>query len=238
MDTSQRTLRAAMLKKIYEVNGYFYDVKLANGNILHMRNILEIRNKKNKSTGIDAVVIMMNPGKSKPIKKRKIDLFTQGNVCEELKSRFNSKNSTIPLYKTKPDVTQYQIMRVMERQGWNYVRVINLSDVREPKSKKFEKKLKDELQNFNEHSLFSKGRIQELAMLMGETPNVPAIFAWGVSTALSTLGKQCIDCLPDISVIGKKKPTKEYLYYHPLQRGSEAQKEWVDSICSQIEKNL
>ena len=38
---------------------------------------------------------------------------------------------------TQPDNAQYQVMSVMEHIGWNYVRVINLSDIRCPKSHEF-----------------------------------------------------------------------------------------------------
>ena len=38
---------------------------------------------------------------------------------------------------TQPDNTQYQVMRVAVACGWSHVRVLNLSDLRDPKSGSF-----------------------------------------------------------------------------------------------------
>ena len=50
----------------------------------------------------------------------------------------------------KPDVTQYQVMRIMAEMGWDHVRIVNLSDIREPKSIKFFKRVKEFEINFDE----------------------------------------------------------------------------------------
>ena len=80
----------------------------------------------------DSLVIMMNPGGSEPMKKSVENLYTYKNInllADSLKSGDD-------IVKTKPDRTQYQIMRIMEWQQWSHVRVINLSDIRNPKSHK------------------------------------------------------------------------------------------------------
>ena len=56
------------LKKIYDVYGHFYNLKLSNS-ILKCRSVLEIKRKDNLTEIPDIVVIMMNPGSSVPLDK-------------------------------------------------------------------------------------------------------------------------------------------------------------------------
>ena len=103
---------AKELTKKYYVCGSFYNLKLDDGNILPCRNDLQILDKEFYSKCInitnqepDALVIMMNPGSSRPkYKDYKVPLFNSNNLSKNL-----LKNYRVI---TKPDNTQYQIMRV------------------------------------------------------------------------------------------------------------------------------
>jgi len=71
----------------------------------------------------DAIFIMMNPGSSRPLEE-----------VDNVVSEDNINKLEISLVPTKPDTTQYQVMRVMHYCNWNHVRVLNISDMRDPKS--------------------------------------------------------------------------------------------------------
>ena len=79
----------------------------------------------------DAVFIMMNPGSSRPLNE--VNNRIHAEAIHEL---------PISLVPTKPDTTQYQVMRVMHYCEWRHVRVLNLSDLRCPKSGEFFKQFK------------------------------------------------------------------------------------------------
>uniref|UniRef100_A0A2A4YV15 DUF1643 domain-containing protein n=1 Tax=OCS116 cluster bacterium TaxID=2030921 RepID=A0A2A4YV15_9PROT len=130
-------IKAADLKLKYAIYGNFYQRKINAETTISGRNILEIvahdicplLAKDIDDMLPDAVMIMMNPGSSQPLEG-----------IEHLKPL--SKSAAVPqnLVVTKPDTTQYQVMRVMHYMQWQHVRVINLSDLREAKSPLFIKK--------------------------------------------------------------------------------------------------
>src|SRR6202042_3301860 len=103
----------------------------------------------------DAVFIMMNPGSSRPLNE--VDNRIHAKAIHEL---------SISLVPTKPDTTQYQVMRVMHHCEWRHVRVLNLSDLRCTKSVKFFKQFKqlEAVASFDSHSVFSSRRKHELAL--------------------------------------------------------------------------
>lgn len=96
---------------------------------------------------------MMNPGLSVPIKSVNYTIVKKD--INQLK---------VSLVPTKPDVTQYQLMRVMHYCKWAHVRVLNISDIRDPKSGKFTDRFIDieKRTKFIEHSIFSDLRCSEL----------------------------------------------------------------------------
>ena len=69
----------------------------------------------------DVVVVMANPGGSRPC------CGDDGSVIEP-SSIWNPAN----LVETVPDRTQRVVERMMEEKGYSHVRVLNLSDIREP----------------------------------------------------------------------------------------------------------
>lgn len=120
----------------------------------------------------DALIIMMNPGSSKPQYLNN----GQDKVCVE--------NFMIDLFNTKrvlarPDDTQYRVMKVMEEMNWYYVRVINLSDIRELHNSKLLSRIKSfETKSLScVHSIFSPNRRSELTDAMKIKEDAPTILA-------------------------------------------------------------
>lgn len=122
------------LKRKFGVFGHFYSVLVAPKNVVECRSMLEIvvSEYDPKTTATlssrkpDAVFIMMNPGSSRPLTE--VDNRIHAKAIHEL---------PISLVPTKPDTTQYQVMRVMHHCEWRHVRVLNLSDLRCPQSSVF-----------------------------------------------------------------------------------------------------
>jgi len=114
---------ASELKKSYAVFGHFYSIILKSGETIDCRSVLEIVAKEDILTDIDqlsvqppdAVFIMMNPGSSRPL------VEVNNNISEK-----NISQLEVSLVPTKPDTTQYQVMRLMHYCSWNHVRVLNL----------------------------------------------------------------------------------------------------------------
>lgn len=80
---------------------------------------------------------------------------------------------------TKPDDTQYQLMRLMEAFSWEHVRVLNLSDVRESDSTELPERLSRYVrgQDNDGHSVFSATRQAALCALLMRQSSAPLIHA-------------------------------------------------------------
>ena len=108
---------------------------------------------------------MMNPGSSRPL--------------VEVNNRIHARaiyELPISLVPTKPDTTQYQVMRLMHFREWRHVRVLNLSDLRSPKSTEFIKLFQrlEAASNFDSHSVFSDARTAELSLKTFQQQERPA----------------------------------------------------------------
>ncbi|WP_299739131.1 hypothetical protein [uncultured Rossellomorea sp.] len=212
------------LKKLYSASGSFFNLRI-NSHVIKCRNFLDIYQKGSKISSInpEAFVIMMNPGNSKPILGKK-----QGESNEIPEFDINSPDLLFQISnnsprKAKPDSTQYQVMRLMEHYGWRYVRVLNLSDIRNTKSREFAREYK-KLDN-TIHSIFLGKREDERKFLCSGIEQKPVIVAWGVLPGLKELAVSAKEKLPShIRGIQGKKP---YLYYHPLPRGKKTAKSWL-----------
>ena len=119
-------------------------------------------------------------------------------------------------------------MRVMNDSNFNYARVLNLSDLRTPKSPVLYKFLKSEKSSLVAHSIFDAKRKADLDELF--VHNVPVIFGWGVNKSLTCLAKQAIQSIKCDNPIGLKKNDSDVAYYHPLPRVYSDQIEWVNAI--------
>ena len=232
----QPFISANELKKNYGVFGHFYSVELASTKVVECRSVLEIASKPHTPSDHselsalrpDAVFIMMNPGSSKPLVE--VNNHIRAKAIRKLK---------ISLVPTKPDTTQYQVMRLMHFRGWRHVRVLNLSDLRSPKSAEFIKqfqRLEDE-DGFETHSIFSDDREEELSLKLPRSRKVPLILAWGVSDKLTPLVERCMARLPKKrTIIGLLEPGSTNKYRHPLPSLQKDKQRWIEQIIQQFEE--
>ncbi len=196
------------MRNEYDISGLFYVVEGRK-----YRKYLDIRHKNTTIEKPDIMVVMMNPGSSYPI---------DGNEANPLPTP------------TVPDDTQDQIIKVMNNNSFEYARVLNLSDLRTPKSKKLYEFLKTEKEN-ETHSIFSDARKSDFESLFMKS--VPVIYAWGVNSALSKLAKRAIEKINNPDHVGIRKEEAKYAYYHPLPRSKSKRIEWVEKINAAI-KNI
>lgn len=222
---------AEELKSKFDVFGHFYSVQVAPKKVVECRSVLEIvatahapkKTEALSSRKPDAVFIMMNPGSSRPL--------------AEVNNRIHAKaihELSVSLVPTKPDTTQYQVMRVMHYCEWQHVRVLNLSDLRCPQSGVFFKQFKglevDHL--FDAHSVFSDRRADELALKL--TSGIPVIRAWGVSGNLDPLIDRCMAKLMKAKLVrGLLKEGTTNKFLHPLPSLQSQKAEWINRMVEQ-----
>jgi hypothetical protein len=168
---------------------------------------------------------MMNPGSSHPL-----DPAYQPRTLPCPAAIQNA----LELVPTQADTTQYQIMRVMALRSWSHARILNLSDLREPKSGQFLSRLNEftELEYPHWHSLFSPGRVDECTWKLGKS-SVPSIVGWGQDTGLRTLALLALGALQGRRVVGVPAAANDGVSFrHPspmLQTGKDS---WISKINS------
>ncbi|MCL1143219.1 DUF1643 domain-containing protein [Shewanella gaetbuli] len=194
------------MKEQFNITGMFYE-----HSGYKCRKYLDIRCKSSNSNIPDLMVIMMNPGASKPI---------------------NGVDNSCEVTLTIPDRTQDQIMEVMRNTSRVFARILNLSDLRTPKSKVLYDFICSEKSKCFPHSIFDPQRNNELNELF--IKDVPVIFAWGIDPALNHLAEMAIKTLKIKSPIGKLKTDSVLAYYHPLPRGDKQQIQWVNDITHML----
>jgi hypothetical protein len=231
-----RFIPAQELKDKYDVFGHFYSVEVAPKEVVDCRSVLEIVEKAHapEKTSVlsnrkpDAVFIMMNPGSSRPLVK--VDNRIHAEAIHEL---------SISLVPTKPDTTQYQVMRVMHYCEWQHVRVLNLSDLRCSKSGEFFKQFKrlEEEASFDSHSIFSGRRKSELALKLTKHSAVPVIRAWGVSAELDPLIERCTSKLTNAKTVwGLMKKGTANKFLHPLPSLQTQKMQWINRMVEQCQE--
>ncbi|MBN2894096.1 MAG: DUF1643 domain-containing protein [Bacteroidales bacterium] len=191
----------------FDITGFFYNIKEYS-----FRSYLNIKRKDSEKNQPDLMVIMMNPGSSRQNKGFE-------NILEK----------EVP---TIPDNTQDQIMRVMDNANLDYARILNLSDLRETKSKILYEKIEILKDTEIVHSVFDNRRNYDFEKLF--IKGKPVICAWGVNENLSELANLAIEKIKGEKIIGIKKESVENAYYHPLPQNYNKQKEWVEEISKQL----
>jgi hypothetical protein len=228
-----RFIPAKELKDQYDVFGHFYSVEVAPNKVVECRSVLEIVEKPHapEKTSVlstskpDAVFIMMNPGSSRPLIE--VTNHIHAEAIHEL---------PMSLVPTKPDTTQYQVMRVMHYCEWHHARVLNLSDLRCSLSARFFKQFKqlEEEVPFDSHSVFSTRRKHELALKLTKHKTIPVIRAWGVSPKLDPLIERCLSRIAKNKTIrGLLKEGTTNKYLHPLPSLQKQQLSWVNRMVEQ-----
>lgn len=224
-------IRAEDLKRKFTVFGHFYSVQVAPEQLVECRSVLEIVESEfvpQKSGALsgrtpDAVFIMMNPGSSRPLAA--VDNCIHARAVHKL---------AVSLVPTKPDTTQYQVMRVMHCCHWRHVRVLNLSDLRCSKSGLFFKQCKglEEDHLFDAHSVFSERRADELALKLID--GIPVVCAWGVSPHLDPLIDRCRAKLTKANTVrGLLKDGTTNKFLHPLPSLQSQQMDWINRMVEQ-----
>ncbi|MCA6438034.1 MAG: DUF1643 domain-containing protein [Bacteroidetes bacterium] len=182
------------LKYNYEFSGLFYKAGKIN-----CRMVLDIREIDSKLEDPDLIVIMMNPGGSKP---------------EDQSYKFNTlqKATFVP---TQPDLTQWKVIDFMKSYGYKYARILNLSDLCETKSGKLKSKEFRDYSNFftpsGEKDLFDTFFTKETDLLI----------AWG---SMDIAKKTITNALEKIRtkncprIYGFQHTQERNFFYHPLKR--------------------
>ena len=231
-------ISADALKKKFDVFGSFYDLQEPDKKTpTPCRNVLEIVKKGSKSlAGInvatlykaepDAIFVMMNPGSSAPLPD------TLALPTYQCTANLSTETLNSLIVTAKPDITQYMVMNVMEEMKvWNRVRILNLSDFREPKSPNFLRKVDDFFtHNKNHcHSIFSLERKKELELALG-TKIKPIIAAWGQHRRLATLATLCKEGLGGHQYKGLFTDKNELLCRHASPSLHKAKVDWLTDI--------
>ena len=207
---------AQALRERFAVFGRFYEARVG-GRVVALRSHLEIFEHEVGWPGAidadaDLVAVMMNPGASRPL--------------DELDARGWAT--------TLPDRTQYQLMKLaLHAQAAGrrirHIRVINLSDLRTPKSALLFEALAD-LRD-DSHSMFSAGRGAELSKALGK-PEVPVLRAWGMAKPLQHLARAAIALTNRRQVLGLTD--NELQYRHPLPQRADFQQRWLEDMRRQL----
>lgn len=228
-----RFIPAEELKQRYDIFGHFYSVEVAPRHVVECRSVLEIVQPSRTPANLsvlcrskpDAVFVMMNPGSSRPLVE--VHNHIRSDAIHQL---------PISLVPTKPDTTQYQVMRVMHYCNWRHVRVLNLSDLRCSKSVEFFKQFQrlEAEAAFDSHSIFSARRTDELGLKLSNHQAIPVVRAWGVSAELDPLIDRCLSKIARRKVIRglcKEGATNKFL--HPLPSLQRQKLLWVDQMVEQ-----
>lgn len=198
----------------FEVLGKYYIV-----NEVVCREVLHIKRKSNIETirTPDLLVIMMNPGSSRP---------NYLNSYLEVK-----QEDCLDFVLAKPDDTQNQIMEVMGDK-YHFACVLNLIDKCETKSTK----LKSSDKQFSKF----RNKIDGIKFIEKYAPLAKSlVIAWGCKSIFKPLIKNVKTAIAEIKFDNiysypKNEDTENLYYYHPLPPNTTKQKEWVDKIVSQI----
>ena len=236
MKQERKFLYAAELKKRFACYGHFYELVLMNGDRARCRSVLEIvdtsvpqQNPSDISEMTpDGVVIMMNPGSSHPKEADYVDEV----IAYPREPGCLRKNLVL----TQPDNTQYQVMRVAVHRNWSHIRVLNLSDLRDPKSGRFLQKV-DELNGImggHVHSIFCMERSAELTHALHRKNNTPILLGWGQDTGLIRLAGQCMQQIGDQPVCTVPSDVHPLLNAHPSPMLQSKKLLWLDTIITNM----
>lgn len=216
------------LKRQFSVFGHFYDLEIKDQKF-KCRSVLEIVSNSIETAADSrpcAVVMMMNPGSSKPTnsayvpKKYAVSQITSGSWDKDI----------VP---TRPDNAQYQIMRLMLLQDWKHVRILNLSDLRNGNSGQFsiEYQKASSLDPTNPHSLTNKLRQRELLDYCSQSKTV--IAAWGATEVLKGAAKEFLSQFPLVEGLPLENPW--YRYPSPYKKDQKIG--WLKSMNEKLKHN-
>jgi hypothetical protein len=218
-------LSAAELLDEFALYGHYYQARIGpepQAPLEALRSRLEIAPRGWSLSDVNAreadlLVIMMNPGASKPL----------GTLWDS--------DAPAALVAAQPDRTQYQIMRLLRAAQtlglrWRHARVFNLSDLRTPKSAEMIAKI-GLYGDWDSHSLFSDARRAECARWFASHAT-PVLCAWGLNPGLSGLAARALRTAAGHTVLGLSEDGLRYR--HPLPQTQNLQHQWLRAMVDQI----
>lgn len=230
-------LYAAELKKRFACYGHFYTLRFKNGEQVSCRSVLEIVDRTVDQTQCsdlwmqqpDVVVIMMNPGSSHP----KEASYVGETLGYEPSTALRKKE----LILTQPDNTQYQVMRIAVEQGWHHIRVLNLSDLRDPKSGSFLQKVSalEVLRDGSVHSLFCDERSAECTHALNRKESAPIMLGWGRDSGLLPLAERCMRRLEGQATFMVPVAEHPQLNAHPSPMLQKKKLEWLQRMLEVLD---
>ena len=134
-----------------------------------------------------------------------------------------------------PDRTQYQLMKLAlcaqaTGRRLRHIRVINLSDLRTPKSVELFATLAGLTDD--RHSIFSPRRAVELQKALGQGPRALLLRAWGMARQLESLALTATAATGDCQVLGLTH--NGLAYRHPLPQRADFQQRWLEQMAAQL----
>lgn len=212
------------LETIFSTEAAFYRLETGGQQKL-CRSLATIRRINTQTSNANALFVLLNPGKSMPMTgKEPIPVFT-GGVDPQ------------PLVSAVPDNTMYQLMRLMERMNWDYVKIINLTDM---KTEKFEEHL--ESQRFmkqhgdSRHSVFSIDRRNELVDYAGNSESI--IAGWGTKSAIIPAAEEAFSSLSELGNVKGLSYKSLPLFYHPFPWLQHKCVKWLDDMEEQLKSTM
>lgn len=210
------------LETIFSTEGAFYHLE-TDGQIQLCRSLATIRRMNDQTNTVNALFVLLNPGKSLPVGGEEPIPIFRGEVDRQ------------PLVPAIPDNTMHQLMRLMERMNWDWIKIINLTDMR---TAKFEEYL--ERQYFmnqlgdSRHSIFSVDRQNEL---LDHTETADSIIAgWGTKSAIAPAAKEAHHTLSELGNVKGLPYKTQPLFYHPFPWLQNKCIKWLDDMEEQLKK--
>jgi len=230
-------LYAAELKKRFACYGHFYELALMDGERAKCRSVLEIVDRsigQEHPSDIslmapDVVVVMMNPGSSHPK-----DIY---HIDGEIEYPQSGSSMRKELVLTQPDNTQYQIMRIAVAKGWGHIRVLNLSDLRDPKSGSFLLRVDSlsEIMGGHTHSIFCNERADERTHALARKSGTPIMLGWGQVPGLVPLAEQCMKRIAGEPTCTVASDVHPLLNAHPSPMLQSKKLLWLESMLAALQ---
>lgn len=204
------------LKNLFQTDGVFYELDV-NGNNHFCRSTAKISRSGVVTDEADALFVLTNPGKCVPLDEKNVLPVNPENIAD------------LPFIEARPDETQYQVMRLMERMKWDMIYMISLSDLCAGNTKEFIRHLY--YMDFNKsrkHSMFSTDRLGEIDKLL--SPDTKMIAGWGVSEEIEKRATEALAMLTKKGTVNGYRHKTAPFYYHPYQYGRKKRVEWMDCV--------
>ena len=128
-------------------------------------------------------------------------------------------------------------MRVAVSKGWKHIRVLNLSDLRDPKSGSFIQKSEvlAEIMGGHVHSLFCSERYKECTHALNRKHKTPIVLGWGQDLGLLPLVKQCLKRIGDEPTCAVPSEVHPLLNAHPSPMLQNKKLLWLETIAKKLD---